>query len=139
MSVSIYDDKNVVPNEKMLVHDLTDTKDYYDGICNFINTEYGDLKPEWKFYNKKSGWILKLFCKKRNVLFVIPLHGYFKVAFTFGQKATEVVLNSDVPDRIKNDLQLKKKYAEGRTFQIEVKNKIDYKIILQLIFIKLST
>ena len=138
MSVSIYDNKSVIPSEKMLAHDLADAKDHYEGICNFIITEYGDLKPEWKFYNKKSGWILKLFCKKRNVLFVIPLEGYFKVAFTFGQKATDVVLNSELPEKIKNDLQLAKKYAEGRTFQVDVKNKVDLENILKLISIKLS-
>lgn len=30
-------------------------------IYDYIKNEYGDVNPEWKFYNKKSGWILKLF------------------------------------------------------------------------------
>ncbi|MDH5415150.1 MAG: DUF3788 domain-containing protein [Flavobacteriaceae bacterium] len=139
MSASLYDDKDITPNDKMLENDLEDANKYYEAICNFIKDGYGALKPEWKFYNKKSGWILKLFNKKRNVLFIIPLKGYFKVAFTFGQKTAYLVLNSELPEKIKNDLQLTKKYAEGRTFQINVKNKNDLENILKLISIKLST
>ena len=138
MSVSVYEDKSITPNNKMLETDLANANKYYEAICNFIKKEYGDLKPEWKFYSKKSGWILKLLLKKRNVLFIIPLEGYFKTAFTFGQKATEMVLNSELPQNIKNDLQFAKKYAEGRTFQIDVKNNNDLENILKLISIKLS-
>lgn len=72
MSASIFDDKLVEPDTKMLSMILGDTQKLYDKICEFIHDEYGDLRPEWKFYNQKSGWILKLFNKKRNVLFLVP-------------------------------------------------------------------
>ena len=35
MSVSIYDDKNVVPNEKMLAHGIAETKDYFKVAFTF--------------------------------------------------------------------------------------------------------
>lgn len=81
----------------MLVVDLKKSKDYLDEIYNFIKSNYGDITPEWKFYNKKSGWILKLFNKKINVLFIVPCQTYFKAAFTFSEKATDLVLQSDLP------------------------------------------
>ena len=138
MAASLYDDKLIVPNDKMLVYDLAESKDYFDGICNFIKSEYGNLKPEWKFYNKKSGWILKLFNFKRNVLFIVPCDKYFRTAFTFGDKAADLVFNCELPEMIKKDLFEAKKYAEGRTIQIDVKNKSDFENILKLIQIKLS-
>jgi hypothetical protein len=100
---------------------LAETKGYLDKIAEFIETEYGDFKPEWKFYNKKSVRILKMFTKKRNVLFVVPCDKYFKVAFTFGDKASDLIFNSELPDSIKKNLFKAKKYAEGRTVQVEVK------------------
>ena len=60
MSASIYTEKLVEPNDKMLTYDLAETKKYLDKIAEFIEIEYGDFKYEWKFYNKKSGWILKM-------------------------------------------------------------------------------
>lgn len=138
MTASIYDDKLIEPNDKMLSFDLENTITYFNRICEFIEIEYGNLKPEWKYYNKKSGWILKLFNRKRNVLFVVPCNKYFRIAFTFGDKASDKIFNSDLPEMIKKDLFETKKYAEGRTIQIEVKNENDLNNILKLIRIKLA-
>ncbi len=55
MSASIYDDKLVKPNERMLSFDLENSMDFLNKIREFIEIEYGNLKPEWKYYNKKSG------------------------------------------------------------------------------------
>lgn len=137
MSASIYTEKPVVPDDKMLTNDLAETRKYLDKISEFIGNEYGGFKPEWKYYNKKSGWILKMFTNKHNVLFVIPCHNHFRVAFTFGEIATELIFKSDLPDAIRKAVTEAKKYAEGRTIQIEVKTENDYDNILQLIRIKL--
>lgn len=56
MTASIYDDKLIEPNDKMLSFDLGNSIIYFNRICEFIEIEYGNLKPEWKYYNKKSGW-----------------------------------------------------------------------------------
>jgi hypothetical protein len=138
MSASIYTEKLIKPDDKMLAHNLADTKKYLDTIATFIETQYGNFKPEWKYYNKKSGWILKMFTKKRNVLFIVPCDTYFRTAFTLGDKATNLILGSDLPITIKNDLSAAKKYAEGRTIQIEVKTQTDLDIILEMIRIKLT-
>lgn len=137
MSASIYTEKLVEPDDRMLTYDLAETKSYYDKIGEFIESEYGDFKPEWKFYNQKSGWILKMFTKKRNVLFVVPCDKYFRVVFTFGDKASNLVLISKLPDFIKKELIEANKYAEGRTIQIEVKTQSDSDNVLELIKIKL--
>jgi hypothetical protein len=138
MTASIYDDKLIEPNDKMLSFDLKNTITYFNRICEFIEIEYGNLKPEWRYYNKKSGWILKLFNRKRNVLFVVPCNKYFRIAFTFGDKASDKIYNSDLPEMIKKDLFETKKYAEGRTIQIEVKKENDLNNILKLIRVKLA-
>jgi hypothetical protein len=125
MSASIYTEKLVKPDDTMLACDLGEAKSYLDKITGFIESEYGDFVPEWKFYNQKSGWILKLFTKKRNVLFVIPCDNYFRVSFTLGEKASDLVFNSQLPVTIKKELLEAKQYAEGRTIQIEVKAESD--------------
>ena len=137
MSASIYTEKLVQPDDKMLTYDLGDTKKFLDRISTFIDKEYGDYKPEWKFYNQKSGWVLKMFTKKRNVLFVVPCDKYFRVAFTLGEQASDLVISSDLPDFIKQVLLNAKKHAEGRTIQLEVKTSIDLDNILKMIKMKL--
>jgi hypothetical protein len=137
MSASLYLEKLVEPDDRMLTRDLAETKKYLDKIAEFIECKYGDYKPEWKYYNKKSGWVLKMFARKRNVLFIVPCNKYFRIVFTCGDKAAEMVINSKLPDRIKKDLSEAKKHTEGRTIQIEVKTKDDLENILEMIRIKL--
>lgn len=46
MSESIYDDKFIEPNDKMLTYDLGIAMNYLDKICKFIEKKYGNIKPE---------------------------------------------------------------------------------------------
>ncbi len=137
MSASIYTEKLVEPNDKMLAYDLCETNNYLNTIAKFIENEYGEFKTEWKFYNQKSGWILKMFTKKRNVLFVVPCYQHFRVVFTFGEKASDLIIESKLPIAIKKKIVESKKYTEGRTIQIDVKTENDTNVILDLIKIKL--
>ena len=61
MAARIFDLKTVEPDELMLFTELGETKSYLNQIGMFIQEEYGNLTKEWKYYGKKSGWILKLF------------------------------------------------------------------------------
>ena len=69
----------------------------------------------------------------------MPCDKYFKVAFTFGDKASDLIFNSELPDSIKTDLFEAKKYAEGRTIQIEVKTENNLDNILEMTRIKLMS
>jgi hypothetical protein len=138
MATSIYDEKLVPPTDVMLAYDLGAAKQWLDEIADFIATEYGKFSTEWKFYNQTTGWIMKMFTKKRNVLFVAPGANAFKVAFTLGQRATDVVLNTSFPASIHADLLAAKPYMEGRTFIIDVTSPADLEHIFQLIRIKLA-
>lgn len=137
MSASIFSDNQVEPDNLMLANALGTTKTCLDSIAEFIDNEYGNLKTEWKFYNKKSGWILKMFTGKRNVLFVIPCDQYFRVSVTFGEKASDLILSSDLPGTVRTSIAKAKKYAEGRTIQIEVRSEKDLATLQKLIEMKL--
>lgn len=138
MATSIYDDKLIVPTDKMLKYDLGETKIYLDKISTFIAAEYGDLNHDWKFYNKKTGWILKLFSKKRNIIFIVPCQGYFMAAFTLGDKAVALVDESDISDDIKEQFKNAKKYMEGRTINFDIKNEGDLDNALKLVQVKMT-
>ena len=138
MSASIFDLKLVEPNDQMLAAELGNTKEYLDKIGSFVKEEFGDLTLEWKYYGQKSGWILKMFYKKRNVLFIVPCKGFFRVAFTFGENAVNGIIASELPEFIKNEILVARKYSEGRTIQLEIKTDEQYDNILNLIRIKLK-
>ncbi|TKG95119.1 DUF3788 domain-containing protein [Puteibacter caeruleilacunae] len=138
MAASIFDDKLVEPNESQMQTTLGDTYELYQEIRSFIKKTSKEFTPEWKHYGKSSGWLLKLYSGKRNVLFVLPCDGYLKTSFIFGVKAVDAVMNSTIPDKHKTALNNARKYAEGRGLQIEVQSWEDVDTVKELIKIKLA-
>jgi len=138
MADSIFDDKSKKPITKMLKDTLGKTYKSWEDFKKYLSEEYGKLTEDWKFYNQKSGWLLKTLKKKRNLFFFIPVKGFFKLTFVFGDKAVEAVEESNLPKNIKTTLKNAKKYMEGRGFQIKIKNSKDVEIIKKLVEIKIN-
>jgi hypothetical protein len=132
-----FNDKLQQPTDDMLVGALGETKVLLDELIHFIETEFGECRPEWKYYGNKYGWSLKLFNKKRNVVFVGPEEGYFNVAFAFGEKPYEAIMESKLPAFIKDELRNAPVYVEGRPLRMEIKSPLHMNDLKQLVVFKL--
>lgn len=138
MEEKIFVEKEVTPNDQLLIEALGD---YYLLWCNIrdsLHNEYPDLTEGWKYYGKKSGWSLKLLKKKRNLFFFLPYVTGFKIGFVFGDKAVSEVEQSNLPREIITKLLETKKYVEGRGLYVDVKTPQDVAVILELVKIKIA-
>lgn len=138
MTASIFDLQNIVPNDAMLAHELGEAMDWFKQICTNIENNIGSLTIQWKYYGQQSGWVMKLIHQKRNLLFVVPLHGSFRVVFTFGDKAFFAIMDGNAPGYIKQALLDASRYAEGRTIQLHIHAYEQLQPIFGLIKIKHS-
>lgn len=138
METNAFMDKSVQPDDGQLACVLGKSLIFWKAIKQHLAQNHGDFTEEWKFYNAKSGWTLKVLRKKRNLFFFVPLQGAFRVAFVFGDKAVAAVEKSDLPEALKNELSNAHKYAEGRGLRIEVKFQKDVEHIKKLIDIKVG-
>ncbi len=93
---------------------------------------------EWKFSGEKFGWSYRINDAKRVIVYLLPRQHFFKIAFVFGNKATEKILESDVSEVIKNELRLAKVHAEGRGIRIDIRDDSDIDDIKKLILIKIG-
>jgi hypothetical protein len=75
---------------------------------------------------------------KRVIIYLLPRNKFFKVAFVFGQKASEKILESNISDNTKAELFAAKVHAEGRGIRIEVRDRSNLKDIEKLIKIKID-
>jgi hypothetical protein len=135
---SIFIDKSIQPDNKMLSDALGQSYLYWQEIKNRLESQFGSLTEEWKYYGATSGWTLKLLLKKRNLFFFAPCKKYFRIAFIFGDKAATAVEKSDLPAGIINELKNARRYVEGRGVRIEVKKKADIKNIILLANLKVQ-
>ena len=138
MDISIFTNKEEKPNDDNLYAALGLTNHLWVIIIDFTLHKYPAAIKEWNYSGDKYGWSFRLKDKKRAIIYLLPRDGFFKAAFVFGQKATDQILDSQVSDDIKLEIQNAKVYAEGRGIRIEVKNESLLTDIKKLIEIKLS-
>lgn len=138
MDTSIFTDKTKTPNEKDLVAALGKTYQLWQDIVNEVYLKYPNVVSEWKFPGQKHGWSFKMKDKKRSIIYLLPRDKRFMVAFNFGQKAFEKIMESNISNEIKDSLEAARAYVEGRGIRIEVKNQKPLKDISELIDIKLA-
>jgi hypothetical protein len=136
METSVFTDKSARPDNAQLAKALEGKGRFWEAIKSHIENNYGHVTEEWKFYGAKSGWVLKLLLKKRNLFFFTPLKGDFRLGFVFGDRAVSAVEKSDLPENIISALKNAKKYVEGRGLRVEVKSAADVEDVKKLIEIK---
>jgi len=136
MSANVFVDKLAKPDDQALVRALGKTYPLWVEIEKHVATAHGESTEEWKYYGPKSGWTLKTLHKKRNLFFFTACHGYFRIAFVFGDRAVAQILISDLPKATIEEVKNAKKYAEGRGVRVEVKTRRDVESVKKLIAIK---
>jgi hypothetical protein len=136
MDGSIFTDKSKAPDARALSRALGAKAALWKEIESALRSSLGDLVVEWKHYGARSGWILKLLLKKRNLFFLTPGDGHFGVAFVFGDKAVEAIAAGGFADSLVAELQAARKYAEGRGLRIEVESAADVRTVAALARIK---
>ena len=136
--ISIFQDKTITPTDNDLVEKLDSTYNLWIQLQNFVLSKYPDGLSEWNYPGKKYGWSFRIKDKKRAIIYFLPRDKYFKVAFVFGQKATDDIMNSNIFPKIKPELMQARKYAEGRGIRIDINNDLRIPDIKKLIEIKLA-
>jgi hypothetical protein len=135
---SVFTDKATIPTEKDLEIALGITCNIWQHLSGFTKKQYPDAIEEWNFSSEKFGWSFRLKDKKRVLIYLLPRDQYFKVAFVFGDKATDAILESTIADSIKTEIKAAKKYAEGRGIRIDIKDQMLVADIEKLITIKVT-
>jgi len=138
MDTSVFSNKEIVPGDQDLAIELKETFHLWNSIRDYVQKMAPDSVGEWKYSGKKFGWSFRVNDKKRVIVYLLPREAYFKVAFVFGQKATDAIMDSSIRDAIKEELRSAKVYAEGRGIRIDVRDATILEDVTHLIRIKLA-
>ncbi|MFN3969620.1 DUF3788 family protein [Flavobacterium sp.] len=135
---SIFTNKTEIPTAAQLQEALGETYAYWQTFAEHTKKLYPEATEEWSFASEKFGWSFRIKDKKRILIYLLPRYKFFKVAFVFGQKATDAIMESNISESIKSELQAAKVYAEGRGIRIDIKDSKTTEDILKLIAIKIA-
>jgi hypothetical protein len=136
--IKIFMDKALQPTDQNLAEKLGSTYQLWILIRDFVKEKYPTALEEWNYPGAKYGWSFRMKDKKRAIIYLLPYTSFFKVAFVFGQKATDQVIAANIAQEIKTELENARVYAEGRGIRIDVTNESKMADIRKLIEIKLA-
>jgi hypothetical protein len=100
--------------------------------------EQGVTGQEWKSSGIKYGWSLRLKQKKRNIVYLGPCAGCFRVAFVLGDRAVEAARHSALSKAAMQVLDGAPRYPEGTGVRLMVKSARDLADIRAFALVKLA-
>ncbi len=138
METSVFFDKSQPPTEQKLAEVLENTYPLWTALREYVHEQYPAAEDQWSFPGAKYGWGFRVKDKKRAIIYLLPREKFFMVAFVFGQKATDLILTSELAAEIRTELATARVYAEGRGIRLAVYDAAILPDIQELIKIKLS-
>jgi len=138
MALSIFINKEHVPDENDLQAALGATYPLWNDIKNFVHGNYNGALEQWNHSGKNYGWGFRLKDKKRVIIYLTPCEGFFKASLVFGEKATNMALSKNISDETRAIIENAPVYAEGRGIRLDVLNDFHLDDIKILILVKLE-
>jgi hypothetical protein len=106
-------EKAIQPTNEMLEDALKCTYKYYMLLIKLT----GDFDKKWTFY---KGWSLKIFDKKKALLYMVPHDDGFIISMAIREKEKEALLENPKLVFAHNQLNKSEKIMEGYVIQFEV-------------------
>jgi hypothetical protein len=132
----VLSDKSVIPADDYIFSIIGERKTYWQKIMNYASQNYKDSTGSWNYYNDGKQWLFKLVNKKKTIFWAGILADTFRVTFYFGDKAEPLIIESDLPEKIKNEFISAKRYGAIRAISIKMYDNTDVDNVLKLIVIK---
>lgn len=129
-------DKSIVPDDKLLTSLLGEKMKLWIELNDEITSRYAGSEGSWNYYNDGHQWLFKMVHKKKTLFWAAIYSDTFKVTLYFGDKAEPVILQSSLPQNVKDDFLTGKRYGKIRAISTRVMNNDDIELVLMLTDIK---
>ena len=127
--------KDEYPDDEVLGRYLGDSKNIWDAFIDFIQENYPSFKVEWRYYNDGKNWLCKITKKTKTICWISVYVNLFKTTFYFAERVQDVIINSKLKMKYKNQFIDGKKYGKIKGITVDIKNMSDLettKILIEL-------
>jgi hypothetical protein len=136
---ALLNDKSVKPTDDIIFSVIGDTDLLWKQTFSYLFDYSKDISVNWEYSDCGKYWVC-IVQKKKNTIFRLRIFkmNSFSLAFPFGDKLEPIILQSKLPDTIKNDFIISKRYNSTRYLSIEVEDSKDLENVKKLIDIKIK-
>jgi hypothetical protein len=129
--------KTQQPTEEEVKKSLGASTDIWKQLVDWL-AEQGVSGWEWKSSGAKHGWSLRLKMKKRNIVYLAPCAGCFRVAFVLGNRAMEAARKCGLSKSAIQALDEATRYPEGAGVRLMVRSEGGLDAVKKLALAKLA-
>ena len=137
MDAPILSDKSQFPTDEVVFSHLGKSKTLWESLFQYLAREHPDFTQEWRYYNDGKSWLMKVQHKKKTVFWLAILEGSFRTTFYIHEKAKQMVEDSTLSDKLKDQFR-RKSFGKLRGITVVYKNMKDVQFAKELIRMKLS-
>lgn len=130
--------KTAQPTSDEVAAALGSTAIVWKEFLDWLEDEKGITEQEWNSSSPKYGWALRMKLKKRNIVYLGPCAGCFRVAFVLGDKAMAAARETKLSKSVLKALDEAPHYAEGTGIRLMVHESKDLAPIRILAAVKLA-
>jgi hypothetical protein len=139
METAIFVDKSVKPNDEIIFSIIGDTKLICKQTFLYLFDNSKDISVNWKYSNCGKYWVCQALKKKKSLFRIrISKKNSFTIAFPIGDQLEPIILQSNLPDSIKNGFIHSQRFNKTRYISIDVKDSKDFENVKKLIDLKIN-
>lgn len=138
MESTVLNDKSIKPNDEIAFEIIGDKELLWKQTMSYLYDNSKDITEEWKYYNDGKSWLFRTLKKKKTLFWIRVLEDTFKIAFWFAEKLESVIMESELPDRVKSEYKTAKSFNKSRCISIEMAGSKDFEVVKRLIDLKLK-
>jgi len=136
MEPIVLTDPNIQPTDELIFGIIGENSVYWEKLVDYLYEKHLNITEEWRYYNDGKSWLYKAVRKKQTLYWIGVIKDTFRVSFYFGDKAEPVIIESTLPDSIKEDFKNAKRYGQLRAISIEVRSDDDFANVVKLLELK---
>lgn len=137
METIVLTDRFTIPTDDLIFSIIGDKRVFWQRIITYLRDNHTDITEVWRFYDDGKCWLFRTLKKKKTIFWIGILDGTFRVSFYLTDKATPLIVQSELPEKMKNEF-LNTAGNKFRSVTIKMNDADDAENVIKLIEIKLK-
>ena len=137
METIVLTDRFTAPTDELIFSIIGGKKIFWQKIISYLHDNHSEISEVWRFYDDGKCWLFRTLKKKKTLFWIGILDGTFRVSFYLTDKATPLIVQSELPEKIKKEF-LNTAGNKFRSITIKMSDADDAETVIKLIEIKLK-
>lgn len=121
--------KAEMPKGEAIKQALAKTYRFYETLDAWAE----DCVKEWKYYNRRYGWSLKVSWRKKPLYWVVMYRGFFHMGFSIAKNERDDFLALDLEEATRRAITDSKEFPEGFPVEFAVRDEKSFQEAFRLV------